>query len=345
MRISTTEALPHLPRDIGILLMPGFSMLAFFSVLEPIRLANQLLGGRHYRWSVCTTEGEPARSSCGMTAAAMALPDAGNAPECVIVVAGFDPWPQNDRRLKTWLRALDRRGVILGAVDTGCFLLGSAGLLTGVSTALHWESAAAFAELFPNVPLSSQLVELHPRRLLCAGGTAVLDMMLEMVEREHGVKLGDAIASRLIHRRRNLDLPASAPKSSVELARDLRPVLLLMEQHIEEPIAIIEIAAQTGLSQRSIERKFHGRFGVTPTQFYLGLRLEKANQLLRHSTLSVLAVAIACGFTSVSYFCRAYKAHYRTSPGSDRTLDPELVWSRDLKAIQDNELADLGNDI
>ncbi len=331
-----------LPRDIGILLIPGFSMLAFFAVVEPLRLANQLLGRRHYTWSVFTTEGAPARSSCGMASAALVLPEPERAPECVIVVAGFDLWPQNDRRLKNWLRALDRRGVILGAVDTGCFLLGSAGLLTGVLIALHWESAAAFTELFPDVLLSDRLIELHPRRLLCAGGTAVLDMMLEMIEREHGGKLGDAIASRLMHARR-LAPSLPAPKFPPPGDSDLRSVLNLMEQHIEEPIAIADLAARIGISQRNIERKFHLSFGLTPTQVYLGVRLERAHSMLRHSTLAVREVALASGFTSIPYFCRAYKARYRISPGGDRIPGEKLVWSRDELAIPGKDLADIGH--
>ena len=337
------EVPPLLPRDIGILLMPGFSMLAFFAVLEPVRLANQLLGRRHYGWSVFTAEGTPARSSCGMATVALALPEPDRSPDCMIVVAGFDPWPQNDCHLKSWLRALDRRGVILGAVDTGCFLLGSAGLLRDVPTALHWESAAAFAELFPDVPLSDRLIELHPRRLLCAGGTAVLDMMLEMIEREHGGALGDAIANRLMHGRRRQSATVPVQKAAPDRNSELRPVLQLMELHIEEPIPILDLAARTGLSQRSIERKFHRSFGLTPTQVYLGVRLEKAHRLLRHSTLAVREVALACGFTSIPYFCRTYKARYRTSPGSDRTPDEKLVWSRTALAIQGKESADLGN--
>ncbi len=340
-----TGAPPLLPRDIGILLLPGFSMLAFFAVLEPVRLANQLLGRRHYGWSVFTAEGAPARSSCGMATAALALPEPDCSPDCLIVVAGFDPWPQNDCHLKSWLRALDRRGVILGAVDTGCFLLGSAGLLRDVPTALHWESAAAFAELFPDVPLSGRLIELHPRRLLCAGGTAVLDMMLEMIDREHGGALGDAIASRLMHGRRRQSPPLQAHKPASARDAELRPVLHLMEQHIEEPLSILDLAQRTGLSQRSIERKFHRSFGLTPTQVYLGVRLEKAHRLLRHSTLAVREVALACGFTSIAYFCRAYKARYHTTPGSDRTPDEKLVWSRAVSAIHGNETADLGNDV
>lgn len=346
MYMARTDEGPSLPREIGILLMPGFSMLAFFAIVEPLRLANQLLGQRHYGWSVFTPEGTSVRASCGMTTAATRPPGAETAPDCVIAVAGFDPWPQNDRRLKFWLRALDRRGVILGAVDTGCFLLASAGLLNGVRTALHWESAAAFAELFPDVPLSDRLFELHPRRVLCTGGSAVLDMMLEMIERQHGGGLGDAIACRLMHshRRSAQAVRAQSPSGSTHRDGELRPVLNLMEQHIEEPIRISDIAGMAALSQRSLERKFRHAFGRTAKQVYLEVRLEKARQILRHSDLAVREVALSCGFTSIPYFCRAYKARYLVRPGSDRRLDEGLVQGERASANPGNQSADLGND-
>jgi hypothetical protein len=115
-------------------------MLAFFAALEPLRLANQLIGWRHHPWRIYTTDGCPARASCGMSVPADSGPEATadrDALGCVIVISGFDPWPQPDRRLKNWLRGLDRRGASLGAVDTGAFLLAAAHLVGSVRTSVH----------------------------------------------------------------------------------------------------------------------------------------------------------------------------------------------------------------
>lgn len=332
-----------LPREVGILLMPGFSMLAFFALVEPIRLANQLLGRCHYRWSIFSADGAPARASCGMTAAAVTRPEAEAAPPCIVVIGGFDPWPQNDRRLKSWLRALDRRGAILGAVDTGAFLLASAGLLTGVPTALHWESTAAFAELFPEIPLSDRLFELHPRRWLCTGGSAAVDMTLSLIEREHGAGLCDGIASRLMHSRRFQPEPAQVASPPLCQDRDLAQMLRIMEEHVEEPIRILAVAGLAALSQRSLERKCRHAFGRSPNQVYLHVRLEHARRILRHSDLAVREVALSCGFTSIPYFCRAYKARYHVPPGSDRRLDEALVRGARDAANSGNAGADLSN--
>ncbi|MFO0991243.1 MAG: GlxA family transcriptional regulator [Hyphomicrobiales bacterium] len=335
-----------LPSDIGILLTPGFSMLAFFAIIEPIRLANQLIGQPLYRWTTYSGSGGPIRASCGMTVATESCASSTAAPGCVFVVAGFDPWPQTDGRLKSWLRSLDRRGTIMGAVDTGAFLLASAGLLDGVSTALHWESAVAFTELFPDIPLSDRLFILHPRRWLCPGGSAAVDMMLELLEREHGAGLCSGIESRLMHRRRKDEpLPEhraiSQPSGRNE---DLAHVLQMMETHVEEPIRIATLAERAALSQRSLERKCRHAFGRTPAQLYLDVRLERARQILRHSDLTVRDVAVSCGFTSVPYFCRAYKAHHGMAPGGDRKLDISLVARNLSPANSGNIGTDLGND-
>jgi AraC family transcriptional regulator, carnitine catabolism transcriptional activator len=318
----------RLPRDVGFLLIPGFSMLAFSSAMEPLRLANLLLGQRFYRWRIYTRDGQPARASCGMKVPADGKPDHADAPPCLLVIAGFDPWPQEDRRLKSWLRSLDRHGAVLGAVDTGSFLLASAGLLGNTPVSLHWESAAAFSELFPDTPLSQELFEVSARRLLCAGGAAVLDMMLHVLERTHGATLCAAIAERLIYSRcrpaAREQRPALNERLDLEDA-DVLNAVATMERSVEGPINIGELCAEISVSQRTLERKFRRAFGRTPKQVYLNLRLDHARGLLRHSNLTVREVAVACGFSSVSYFCRAYKDRFSLRPGKDRQLDYNLV--------------------
>lgn len=317
----------ELPRSIGFLLIPGFSMLALCSALEPLRLANQLLGERFYSWTIFTRDGLPVRASCGMSIPADSGPD-GAAPPCLIVIAGFDPWPQDDRRLKSWLRLLDRRGSLLGAVDTGAYLLASAELLGERATVLHWESAAAFSELFPDIPVSEKLYDIDGNRLLCAGGAAVLDMMIDIVGRTHGPGLEVEIAERLLYRRQ----PAMEQVQRLRLADrvrlsdpDVLRAIQVMERHIETTASIAQIAHEANVSKRTLERKFRHFFDLTPTQAYLECRLVHARQLLRHCDIQIREVALACGFSSISYFCRSYKRKFHVKPGQDRRLDYALV--------------------
>lgn len=323
----TSNAAAELPRSIGFLLIPGFSMFALSSALAPLRLANQLLGQRFYHWTLFTKDGQAALASCGMSIPAESFRETA-APGCLFVIASYDPWPQPDRRLKDRLRALDRSGVILGAVDTGAFLLAAAALLGHAKTVLHWESAAAFAELFPDIPVSDERYILAGKRYLCAGGAAVLDMMIDLIERSHGAELGVQIGECLLHKR----IRASDQEQRSLLADRIRlrdPDVLraikVMEGRIETTASIAQVASEANVSKRTLERKFRSQFDMTPKQVYLRCRLDRARQLLRHSDMQVREIAAACGFSSNSYFCRAYKARFRAKPGQDRRLDYSLV--------------------
>jgi AraC family transcriptional regulator, carnitine catabolism transcriptional activator len=321
----------ELPRSIGFLVLPGFSMLALFGAIEPLRLANQLLDERHYNWRVFTRDGAPARASCGMTVPAddEAGRSAGpHEPSCLIVIAGFDPWPQPDQRLKAWLRGLDRRGATLGAVDTGAFLLAAADLLGSAPAVVHWESAGAFIEMFPDVELSARPYEIAGRRMLCAGGTAVLDMMISLIERNHGPILAAGVKRRLVFPGSREETEGQRSPGNDRLpARDpdVLCALHVMEEHVETVLSIAKVASTVRVSKRTLERKFRQVLGQTPSQVYLQYRLEHARRLLRHSDLRVSEIALASGFSSLSYFCRAYKLRFRVRPASDRRLNYSLV--------------------
>jgi transcriptional regulator GlxA family with amidase domain len=120
-----------------------------------------------------------------------------------------------------------------------------------------------------------------------------------------------------------------------------------MGERIEAISSISEIASAANISKRTLERKFRQLLNKTPTQVYLECRLEHARRLLRHTDLTVRETALACGFSSMSYFCRVYKRRFRTRPGSDRRLDyslvePEAALGSATQAIDAVEAADFG---
>jgi AraC family transcriptional regulator, carnitine catabolism transcriptional activator len=345
----TTEDNGGLPKSIGFLLLPGFSMLALVNMFDPLCTANRLLGYRHYVLRIYTPDGSPAQSAGGMVVSADARAASASHqedPSCLIVIAGFDPWPPPNLRLRNWLRRLDRGGATLGAIDTGAFLLASANLLGNVRTVVHWESAGALLELFPELTLSENLYEIEGRRILCAGGVAVLDMIITLLERAHGAALAAGVADRMMHDvcggwRNNRVFPVSAdplPVSDPEVLKAIE----IMETRVETVVSIDEIACVTKVSKRTLERKFRRSLNQTPTQAYLQCRLKHAQQLLQNTDLNIREIALASGFASMSYFCRAYKRQFQKRPGSDRRLDYSLVepgtvlgsgtWPADAKA-------------
>src|ERR1041384_3686485 len=178
------------PQTLGFLLLPQFSMMAFVSAVEPLRVANRLAGRALYRWEIVSRDGQSVEASNGMSlVAGRAVDDAPLYP-MMVICAGFEPERHYDRRIKSWLLKLNGAGADLGAMDTGSFILARAGMLDGYRATTHWESLDSFRERFPKVEVESGLFVIDRHRFTCAGGTAALDMMLHLIALRHGGRLG-----------------------------------------------------------------------------------------------------------------------------------------------------------
>ncbi len=305
----------------GFLLLPQFSMLAFSSAVEPLRAANRLSGRRLYDWRILTVDGEPIRSSSRMHLLAEgSLEDCGR-PDLLIVVASLDVHRLRDPGVIAALRRLARGGCRLGALSTGSYLLAWAGLLQGFRCTVHWENLDAFREDFPDLDVTGELYEIDGPRLTCAGGTASMDMMLTLIGEKHGRDLASRVAEQFIHERirethdhQRMSLQGRLGISHPKLLQ----VIGLMEDHLEEPLARAELADRAGLSTRQLERLFRRYLGRTPTRYYLELRLHRARALLTQTSMSVLNVALACGFVSASHFSKCYREFFHKMPREER---------------------------
>lgn len=311
------------PLEIAVLLMPRFSLMALSAVLEPFRIANRLAERPLYRWRFVSPMGGAIEASSGLPITAEHnVRDPVRAGR-VIVCTSFEPLAAVSREVLAWLRALDRSGAELWAVDTGAFLLAEAGLLRGRRVTLHWESIAAFAELYPEVETRRSLFERSGRVATCAGGTAGIDLSLSAIAREHGATLAFDVADQLIHQQ--IRDPA-APQQIAPMRRygTRNPTVLraieLLHGSIEQPPSLTSAAAALGVSPRQLQRLFTTHLGRSFKRFDRELRLERARELLEQTSLSVLEVAMATGFGSVEHFSRSYKALFGTSPGRARPV-------------------------
>jgi transcriptional regulator GlxA family with amidase domain len=311
------------PERIGFLLVPQFSMIGLFSAVEPLRVANRLSGRKLYSWHIFSHDGAPVASSNGMSLVAEAAIAEVERFPTVVVCASFAPQNYESKGILAWLRRLDRQGSELGAIDTGTHILARAGLLTGHRATLHWENLPSFSEEFPDIEVTGEIFEVDRKRFTCSGGTAALDLMLQRISARHGQDLAISTSESLLHARiRN-------PDDHQRMALGLRlrvshPGLLrivrAMEANLEEPLGLEDLCALGGISRRQLERLFRGHLDDTPTGYYLKLRLRRARQLLEHTSMSVLAVSLACGFLSAPYFSRAYRGYFGRSPRDDRRL-------------------------
>ena len=311
------------PERIGFLLVPQFSMMAFFSAVEPLRIANRASGRRLYSWHVFAVAGAPGEASNGMTVVADRAIGAVERFPAVVVCASFEPERSVSKPLLNWLRRLARQGAELGGLDTGTYILARAGLLNGYHVTVHWENLPGFAESFPDIEASEDLFEIEGKRFTCSGGTAAIDMMLTMISAQHGQGLAVAVSEQLLHDR--IRSPGDHQRVALGLRLGVRhpkliSILETMEQHVEDPLTLDQLARLGGISRRQLERLFRSYLDDTPSGYYLKLRLKRSRHLLEQTDMSVMQVAMACGFVSAPYFSRAYRGLFGRSPREDRRL-------------------------
>jgi transcriptional regulator GlxA family with amidase domain len=308
-------------QTFGFLLLPEFSLLAFTSAVEPLRSANRLSRRTLYAWRLISRDGGAVASSGGievMTQAAIA--DVDRIPD-LFVVAGLDAQTFDDRAILSWLRRLARVGCRLGALTTGSYILARAGLLDGYRCTIHWENLAGFREDFPGIDATTEVYEIDRNRMTCSGGTAAMDLMLGLIAADHGRALAIAVADQFIHER--IRAPSEPQRMGLRNRLGItQPKLLAaierMEDNLEEPLSRRVLAAHTGVSTRQLERLFRKYLRRTPTRYYLELRLDRARGLLTQTAMSVLDVALACGFVSASHFSKCYREFFGKTPREER---------------------------
>jgi len=316
------------PTTIAFLVVRQFSLISLVSALEPLRGANCALGREAYAWKLYSPDGAPIAASNGIVVSvdgelddlAAALP----ATDILFVVAGLDPDPPGRAHLHAVLSRAARAGVVLGSLSSGTFILARAGLLDGYRCTVHWEFQPAFEEAFPEIECSSGLYVVDRDRWTGSGGITGLDLMLGLVERDHGPELSREVGNLFqIDRIRNagVDQRPGALARLETLPAPLQTAVSLMLSNMEEPLRMQEIARRSGLNLRRMERLFRAHLDAPPGQVYRRLRLERARELLRHTNLATLEVGMLTGFSSSSHFAMAYQREFGQRPSETRRID------------------------
>lgn len=312
---------PALVERIGFFLVPNFSMMALSSATEPLRAANRMSGRTLYSWHLISADGEAVSSSSGFAlqpeAAMTSSPDV----DQLFVVASIGVADYRSVPVFEFLRRFAATGRPLGAISLGTMILARAGLLDKRTCTIHWEAQKPLADEFPTLAITRDLYCIDGDRLTCGGGTAAIDMMLDLIARRHGQQLAADVADQFLHTRirtsQESQRMAIQWRYSVEDRRIVNAIAL-MEQNLERPLPVQTIASLVGISPRQFERVWLRHFKVGPSQFYVELRLKAAQKLLHESTFSLFDIAMQCGFASASHLGRCYRKTFGCTPGQER---------------------------
>ncbi|RWB70001.1 GlxA family transcriptional regulator [Mesorhizobium sp.] len=308
-------------------LLPAFSLKAYSSAVEVLRLANQVSGCDAYRWQVISDDGEPVVSNCGLSVCVDAdlaferEKARGSGFLSVVVVGGGNGALSRNRQLEAWLRESRSRGASLVGVGNGTMVLARAGLAKGRRCAVHWEQYPMFIEQFPEVVATQTAFEQDGELYTCPGGDTPFDLFLSLVGREHGA----GVVTRIREKAMTCRIRSAGERQRLPRHSDLHlshkavmGVIDQMELSVSDPVPVEKLAASVGLSRRQVERLFQRELGCSPGRYFLELRLERAHLLLLSTRMPVVEIAMACGFVSASHFSKVYREIHGCAPHQTR---------------------------
>ncbi|WP_185984084.1 GlxA family transcriptional regulator [Aureimonas mangrovi] len=309
---------------VGFVLAHQFTLSALSLFTDTLRLAADE-GDRsrpiHCSWAVMSARSEPMRSSCGISVSRTSPFVDPRMFDYVVAVGGLlHGGQQMDTAGVDYLRSAAAAGVPLIGVCTGSFILSRAGLMKGRRTCVSWYHFADFEAEFPDqTPDADRLFITDRDRITCAGGSGVADLAAHLI----ATHVSAAAAQKSLHVLQLQNARAGTdpqPHANVVPADDerVRRAVLVMEQHVAEPLPIEAIANKLRLSTRQLERLFNDTLAISPAMAYRQLRLRYARRLLETTRKSVTQIAVEAGFCDGAHFARQFRGYFGVAPRDAR---------------------------
>lgn len=307
--------------NVGFVLARRFTLCAFANFVDVLRLAADE-GDRSRpilcKWTVLSESMDAVPSSCGITVQPKErLGDPARFDYVVVIGGLMEETPGLSAGEVAFLQRAAQVGVPLVGVCTGAFLLHQAGLLNGYRCCVSWFHHADFLEQFEGLdPVAGQIFVVDRDRLTCSGGASSAHLAAYLVEKH----VGRAQASKSLHIM-IIDEAMAAEKPQPGITMEFKtrdPIvlraLLLMQQNIDTPISVTEIAHRTGHSKRQLERHFRAALDTSPQAAFLQIRLSLAHHLIETGERPIAQIAVDCGFCDSSHLSRMFRRRFGATP-------------------------------
>ena len=296
-------------QQFDLLLFDNFSNHCLANTVEPLRAANTVARRTLYNWRFLTLDGAPAVSSSGLSVTPHgALPDGGG--DLLIVMPSYGFRNLDNRAVTRPLQQARSRYTRLAGFDTGSWLLARAGLLDGHQATIHWEELASFEETFPDIDALRARYVISGDRITCSGAMAAFDLVMALIGEAHGPLITVEVA-QIFMTEASARAFTLAPSPG---GRMVDRVLHLMQDNLESPLPIAEVARRMGCSQKLLEVRMQAELQGTPNAIYRRLRLNLARKLVAETDQTVAEIAGRCGYENASALTRAFKVQFGCTP-------------------------------
>jgi transcriptional regulator GlxA family with amidase domain len=303
------------PRRVVFALFPGCEVM---DVAGPLQAFHEAAAFGVAYEIVHAAATHTVRSAQGLDFAGLVpFPDVG--PDDRVIVPGYtlaDTRPP--AALVAWVRRAAKAGAEICSVCTGTFVLGEAGVLDGRRCTTHWKRVRELQRRFPRATVVGDRLFVEDGPVTSSAGIASgIDMALALLARDGGPVLASSVAREMVvYLRRD----GSHAQESVYLdyQTHLSPGVHVVQQHLvahpESSERLGELARMAGMSERSLTRAFRLATGISVHAYRERLRLERARDLMRNPTMTMDAIAAACGYADARQLRRLWVARRGTSP-------------------------------
>jgi len=310
--------------------MPRVILIAFdgaqgLDVMGPAEVfagVTRHTGGVGYEVIVASVGGGTIRATSGVPMTTVDLGRLRPIAEDTVIVAGGDEKAVRAavacRRLVAWVARAAGVARRIGSVCSGAFVLAQTGALDGRRAATHWSACRQLAAFRPQVTVDANAIFVQEGRIwTSAGVTTGIDMALAMVEEDHGRRVADAIAARLVLYARRPGFQSQFSEALVaqrDASDPLAEALAWLRANLRAPMSASTLARRAGMSLRTFHRRCAEQLATTPAKMIERLRVEHARTLLATTALGTKTVASRSGFGSANRMARAFRRALGVSP-------------------------------
>ena len=289
----------------------------FGCVVEVFALPRPELAVPWYRFAVCAAEPGPLRAAGGFTIAAPRSLRLLDRADTIIVPGWRDAREPPPAALLSRLAAAHRRGARICSICSGVFVLAAAGLLDGRPVTTHWRYAQLLAERYPAVEVRVDALYVDDGAIVTSAGSAAgLDMMLHLVRRDHGARIANLVAQRLViptHRAGDQAQFVPRPVRDDDAGR-LAKLMDWVRGHPAQAHTLGSLARRAAMSTRTLQRQFQEATRLAPMAWLVRERVAAAKELLEAGRASMAEISDRVGFGSEESFRRHFRRVTGVSP-------------------------------
>uniref|UniRef100_UPI003D025875 GlxA family transcriptional regulator n=1 Tax=Alcaligenes faecalis TaxID=511 RepID=UPI003D025875 len=218
------------------------------------------------------------------------------------------------------LQSSAKKGVRIASICSGAFVLAKAGLLDGLRATTHWLAADKLQQQYPAVQVDAKVLFVDNGLILTsAGATAGLDLCLHMIRQDFGAAVASHVARlSVVPLQREGGQAQFIPLTFQTNDRSLQPLLIWALSNLHKPLSLAVLARQAHVSPRTLHRRFQEQYGESPAQWLIRARVQRAQELLESSELSVEQVVGEVGLGSAANFRSQFQRIVGVSPSQYR---------------------------